>query len=185
MIQAKREQQLSILMDDELGRDEMAQALNDLSTDQDLRALWDRYHLIGDALRGEPLSRETMTVADQVRERLSDEPVVLVPKSRRIARHWFTPLAGLALAASVVLVVLVAGPRWIGIGDPSPMQLANQLPPASTLYRDRTGTYWSLRRPEVESKLNGFLVNHQEYAPASGMKGGVPYVTFASYDSRH
>ncbi len=184
MIQVKREQQLSILIDDELNRDEMARALNDLSADQDLRALWIRYHLIGDALRGEPLSRETMAVADQVRERLSEEPMVLAPKSRWIARRWFTPLAGSALAASVVLVALVAGPGWRGIGGPAPVQLANKLPPASTLYRDRTGTHWSLRRPEVESKLNGFLVNHQEYAPASGMKGGVPYVTFASYDSR-
>lgn len=183
MSQSKREQQLSILMDDELDRDEMERSLNDLSGDQDLRALWDRYHLIGDALRGEPLSRETMTVADQVRERLSDEPVVLVPKMRRITRRWATPLAGSALAASVILLVLVAGPRWLGPGDSAPVQLANQSPPAPTLYRNRTGTHWSLRRPEVESKLNGFLVNHQEYAPASGMKGGVPYVTFASYDS--
>jgi sigma-E factor negative regulatory protein RseA len=184
MSQAKREQQLSILMDDELDRDEMERSLNDLSGDRELRALWDRYHLIGDALRGEPLSRETMRVADRVRERLSDEPMVLVPRTRRIPRRWLTPLAGSALAASVALVALVAGPGWFEIGDLAPVQLAKKPSPAPTLYRDRTGTYWSLRRPEVESKLNSFLVNHQEYTPASGMKGVVPHVTFASYDYR-
>lgn len=182
MSQAKREQQLSILMDDELERDEMERALNDLSGDRELRALWDRYHLIGDALRGEPLSRETMAVADRVRERLGDEPMVLPPRRRRIPRRWLTPVAGSVLAASVALVALVSGPGWLGIGDPVPVQLAKEAPPAPTLYRDRTGTYWSLRQPEVESKLNSFLVNHQAYAPASGMKGVRPHVTFASYD---
>ena len=185
MSQTKREQQLSILMDDELDRDEMERSLNDLSGDRELRALWDRYHLIGDALRGEPLSQEIMTVAERVRERLSDEPMVLVPRTRRIPRRWLTPLAGSALAASVALVALVAGPGWFEIGDLAPVQLAKKPSPAPTLYRDRAGTYWSLQRPEVESKLNGFLVNHQEYAPASGMKGMMPHVTFASYDSRH
>ena len=52
------------------------------------------------------------------------------------------------------------------------------------LYRVITVTYWILRLQEVDSKLNSFLVNHQEYAPASGMKGMMPHVTFASYDSR-
>ncbi len=184
MSQVKREQQLSILMDGELDRDEMQRALNDLSGDQDLRALWDHYHLIGDALRGESLSYATMAMANRVRERLNNEPKVLAPRTRLIPRHWLTPLAGSALAASVVVVAIVAGPGWLGMGDPVPAQLAKKFPSAPTLYRDRAGTYWNLRRPDVESKLNSFLVNHQEYAPASGMKGVVPHVTFASYDFR-
>ena len=207
MSEAKRKQQLSILMDDELEPIELQQALDELDGDSELRDLWDRYHLIGDALRGEPLSRDIMAVAERVRERLEPEagesplpadpvpPTVLIPKALRIPRRWVTPLAGSALAASVALVALVAGPDWMGGGglrggdQAMPLQLAKQQPPAPTLYRNRTGTHWSLRRPQVESpevetKLNSFLVNHQEYAPASRMKGGAPHVTFASYDSR-
>jgi len=203
MSEAKREQQLSILMDDELDRDQLGRTLDDLSGDRELRALWDRYHLIGDALRGEPLSRETLEVADRVRERLDAEPAPTVlprvaPLSRlpriphRIPHRWVTPLAGSALVASVATVALISG-GWLGGGGlggapAEPLQLAEQQSPAPLLYRDRSGTYWSLRRPEadspgVETKLNSYLVNHQEYAPVSRMKVGAPHVTFASYDS--
>jgi len=204
MSKAKREQQLSVLMDDELEPGELQRALDELNGDSQLRDLWDRYHLIGDALRGEHLSRDAMSVAGRVRERLKREesplpadpapPTALIPKARRVPRRWVTPLAGSALAASVALVALVAGPDWIGGGwqgdgdQATPLQLAKQQPSAPSLYRKGSGTHWSLRRsqvesPEVETKLNSFLVNHQEYAPASRMKGGAPHVTFASYDS--
>ena len=37
---------------------------------------------------------------------------------------------------------------------------------------------------EDHAKLNSYLVNHQEYAPSTGMKGMLPYATFVSYDAR-
>jgi sigma-E factor negative regulatory protein RseA len=45
------------------------------------------------------------------------------------------------------------------------------------------GTRWELLyKPQVESRLNSYLVNHQEYAPTTNMKGIMPYATFVSYD---
>jgi sigma-E factor negative regulatory protein RseA len=189
MSQVKREQ-LSTLIDDELEPAEVQAALSEMSGDQELRALWDRYHLMGDALRGEPLNREARQIADRVRERLAAEPVTLIPRSRGIPRRWIGPVFGSALAASVAAVALIAGPEWMSddISAPGqPLQIAentgNRVPPEA-LYVDHTGTYWNLKRPEVESKLNSYLVNHQEYAPSTGMKGMLPFATFVSYDAR-
>jgi sigma-E factor negative regulatory protein RseA len=39
-----------------------------------------------------------------------------------------------------------------------------------------------LQKPKVESRLNNYLVNHQEFAPAGNMKGIMPYASFVSYD---
>lgn len=192
MSQGKREQ-LSTLIDDELDPVEMEVAFGALTDNRELRAAWDRYHLIGDALRGEPLNRDVLSVAQRVRERLDAESVVPTSHPRhRMPRHWLAPVAGSALAASVALTVLVVAPEFFKEGDPEPLKLAEEAPleplllaeevsSPPPLYVDRTGTYWSLKRPEVETKLNSFLVNHQEYAPATGIKG---YATFVSYDAR-
>ena len=184
MSQAKREQ-LSTLIDDELDPLEIGSVLGGLTGDREMRAMWDRYHLIGDAVRGEPLSRGALDVAQRVRDCLDAEAVVpLSQRRRRQPRHWLATALGSALAASVALLALLVGPGLFNDGDSSSPQLADEAPSAPTRYVDHTGTYWSLERPEVESKLNSFLVNHQEYARATGMKGILPYATFVSFDVR-
>jgi sigma-E factor negative regulatory protein RseA len=177
-------------MDDELEPTTLQASLDNLTSDRELRALWDRYHLIGDALRGEPLDRNVQGVADRVRDRLVEEPAVLVPSRRLLPRRWVLPAAGSALAASVALLALLAGPGLFGTTGEAPsfeasggFQVAERAS-ARRLYGDRDGTYWNLQRPEVESKLNSYLVNHQEYSPSAGMKGMLPYASFVSYDAR-
>jgi sigma-E factor negative regulatory protein RseA len=186
MSQIHREQ-LSLLMDGGLDTAARAEVVHRLSGDPELRAVWNRYHLMGDALRGEPLTREILCIADRVRDALADEPVVLVPRWQRLPRSWMVPIAGVALAASVAGLALVVGPGLLGgdtaLAPAGQGSLAQeQDKPPTVLYLDRAGTNWNLKRPEMESKLNSYLVNHQEYAPASGMKGMLPYATLASYD---
>jgi sigma-E factor negative regulatory protein RseA len=41
---------------------------------------------------------------------------------------------------------------------------------------------WHLDRPDLASKLDLFLVNHQEAAPAAGVKGMLPYATLVGYE---
>ena len=89
-----------------------------------------------------------------------------------------------ALAASAALAAFLIGPGLLGPGEPQTMQLAERNPPKPALYLDATGTYWSLQRPEMENKLNGYLIEHQQYAPSSSMKGMLPYASFVSYDAR-
>jgi sigma-E factor negative regulatory protein RseA len=54
-----------------------------------------------------------------------------------------------------------------------------------TYYVAQDGTRWELlKKPAVESRLNAYLVNHQERSPASNIKGIMPYATFVSYDGK-
>jgi hypothetical protein len=56
--------------------------------------------------------------------------------------------------------------------------------PSPKLYVETGGNlpYWSPARPEVESKLNRLLVNHQEFSPTPSMTRMVPAANFVSYD---
>jgi sigma-E factor negative regulatory protein RseA len=60
---------------------------------------------------------------------------------------------------------------------------ATETLPSQRVYVAEDGTRWDmLQKPKVESRLNSYLVNHQEYAPAANMKGIMPYASFVSYD---
>jgi sigma-E factor negative regulatory protein RseA len=182
MSQELREQ-LSSLLDDELDAAGTDAALRELSGDQELRATWGRYHLIGDALRGEPVMVDAMGVADRVRERLAQEPVPLRPHHG--TPRWLVQVGGWAMAASLALVAIVSGPALFRGDLDTSLTIAEQPPPMSALYVDRTGYRWGVRRPEVELKLDRFLANHQDYSPVAGMKSMVPYATLASYELQH
>jgi sigma-E factor negative regulatory protein RseA len=178
----EQREHLSSLLDDELDLVAQDSALREASRNEELRGLWGRYHVIGEVLRGEPISRGTFAVADEVRKRLAEEPVALLPRSTALSRG-LVQVGGWALAASVVLLAIVSGPTLFRGDAAPPLRIARQEPPVSVLYLDRAGSRWGVRRPEVESKLNSFLVNHQEYSPMAGLKGMVPYATLARYDS--
>jgi sigma-E factor negative regulatory protein RseA len=62
--------------------------------------------------------------------------------------------------------------------------VAEQAPnEARTYFVAQDGTRWELlKKPAVESRLNNYLVNHQERSPSINMKGIMPYATFVSYD---
>jgi sigma-E factor negative regulatory protein RseA len=68
-------------------------------------------------------------------------------------------------------------------GDVAPLANPAAAPSALVRYADKPGTRWGVKTPEIESKLNDYLVNHQEYAPTAGMKGMLPYASFVSYDA--
>lgn len=202
MSQAKREQ-LSNLMDDALDAVEISTALEHLSSDAELRTDWDRYHLIGDALRGEPVSIGVGGIADRVRAELDKDPELQAsPPPLAFPNRRFKPVLGYALGASVVMAVVLTGSGILQTGEEqAPMMLAGLDAPAAVpaqkafampaafkpplvRYVDNIGTHWSLEKPEVEGKLNDYLLNHQQFTPSSHMKGMLPYATFVSYDSR-
>ena len=178
---------LSALIDGELTSNETSEVVKRLTGSKDLWGHWDRYHVIGDVIRGEEIRGEFRQVACGVRDRLQHEPAILAPPRRAGARfrgHWVKPIAGTALAASVAAIALLAAPQLIN-REPSstPVVAGVEKTPPERLYAAQPGTRWNLRQPDVESKLNAYLVNHQEYAATPSVKGMLPYVTFVSYDA--
>ncbi len=183
-------ERLSALVDDELPSNEIGGEVNKLSRNEGAQASWSRYHLIGDAMRREIGSLYDPGMAQAISRRLADEPVVLAPaavKSRATPRR--KTLAGLAVAASVAAVAVVMAPQLINPeSSETQPRVAEQQPaqPAAdnqTYFVAQDGTRWEmLKKPAVESRLNAYLVNHQEFSAASSIKGIMPYATFVSYD---
>ncbi|MCB1761770.1 MAG: sigma-E factor negative regulatory protein [Gammaproteobacteria bacterium] len=179
-------ERLSALIDNELSSAETAETLSRMKRSAELRGAWDRYHLIGDSIRGEGVRTARGGIAEAVRERISSEPTVIgksIPINRvKTGDRFVRPLAGAAIAASVaaVAVFTLPGLKWDAPAT-TPVQISKSTSPRT--YIIPTGTRWkNLSQPKLESKLNRFLENHSEYASAGGM-GVVPYSSFVSFDT--
>src|SRR3982751_4300041 len=97
---------ISAMMDGELDSDQAQRELARVKQDAELRDRWDTYHLIGDALKREPLLSSGFNAA--LAQKLSQEPTVLAPKrystpSRRVT-YALTAAASLAAVAFVASV---------------------------------------------------------------------------------
>ena len=180
--------QLSALVDGELPSRHALSLFAAVERDRGLSATWERYHLIGQALRGERVQPDARGIAAAVREQLDGEPIVLIPRAAVSGpRVWRPPFAGAALAASAVLLAVFAVPSLYQGPEsaparsalPSALAAAGQRPP-NLRYAARR---WQTDRGDLANKLDLFLVNHQETAPATGVKGMLPYATLVGYET--
>ena len=135
-----RRQQLSSLMDGDLGAGDAAGACLLWRQDAQARSDWHAYHLIGDVLRSDDLASAPARDAaflQALRQRLADEPVPLAPAplatpavvpiaqvaqvaqgvaagGRRRGRHWLMApaavAAGFVAVAGVMVVTRVMSP---------------------------------------------------------------------------
>lgn len=184
-------EQVSALLDNELSHAQAKRILDQLEGDSTLLAQWDRYHLIGDIMRGEAVRFSAESVADRVREKLECSPLDIaqdnlfpITRARRFGRRWVKPAGGAALAASVAILSVLAFPELTRNSTESGAEIASKptLPDAAP-YLVESRTHWkNLKEPKVESKLNRYLIDHSEFADPGGM-GMMPYTNFVSYDS--
>ena len=179
-------ERLSALVDDELSPREITGEVRKLDQQQETRERWSRYHLIGDAMRGEVGSLYNSSLAKSISRRLEDEPVVLAPAAlKRKGKGRRRAFTGVAVAASLAAVAMVMAPQLLnqeGVAT-QPAVVEQQPAQAHTYFVAQDGTRWELlQKPAVESRLNNYLVNHQERSPSSNIKGIMPYATFVSYD---
>jgi sigma-E factor negative regulatory protein RseA len=179
-------QRLSALMDAEMSHPDISGELQKLARNSSSHETWQRYHLIGDAMRQELGPVVDVGLSAAISKRLESEPVVFAPAAtRRNGGKWFRPAAGVAIAASVAALAITVAPRLIDtdMASQSINPVAQVQSTTERRYVADDGTRWELLyKPQVESRLNSYLVNHQEYAPTTNMKGIMPYATFVSYD---
>ncbi|MGA7980505.1 MAG: sigma-E factor negative regulatory protein [Chromatiaceae bacterium] len=186
----QQRQHLSALVDGELDSMALHTTIAALAASSELQATWERYHLIGNALRGDTIHPEFRQIADRLRVQIADEPVPLVPASTRRGKgpSRIGAFLGAALAASAAFLAVFAVPQLFDAGPaargPGPVvALSTSPPPLAQQFELRTtGQRWHLSQPALENKLDRFLVNHQEYSPAS-FKGLLPYATFVGYEA--
>jgi sigma-E factor negative regulatory protein RseA len=128
-------QSLSAVVDGEADAFELRRVLDELDRDPELRATWDRYHLIGSVIRGERTlqSRSAARVLERrvplaVRESApaANNPDGMfsgiagqAPAARRLLPGRRRPVAvGLAVAASVVLAAAIVLQPFGGVPAP-------------------------------------------------------------------
>jgi sigma-E factor negative regulatory protein RseA len=172
---------ISALVDGELDDRQAARLCELAGREPELRTTWERYQLIGQAIRGEAIEPAVRGVADAVREALAGEPAAIVARGVRRRRGAFVaPLAGVALAAGVAFLAAVAVPALFH--DP---ESERGLAPPIDRYASLAAVQpqrWGPDGRDLADKLDLFLVNHQEAAPASGVAGMLPHATLIGYD---
>lgn len=179
-------EKLSALLDGELDQTEQELLFRKISSDPALRKTWERYLLMRSIMRNELGINLSMTLADRVFESIEREPAILAPQRRTASIRSLGRIAGsLAIAASVAVVSII-GLQSIGVDDGQYQQLAqtanSQL--ASKAGYIRAGeTRWNNRQPGLESKLNMYLVEHNEFSPSASFRGMMSYGRVVSYDN--
>ncbi len=186
----KLHERVSALLDNELSDTEMTSTLTGLDQKAELRQMWDRYHLIGDVMRGEPIQFRATEISDRVRQQVESEPAIIsLPKKRGLSgrrSHWIKPVAGAALAASVATVAVINAPGFLGLDEPAtPQFTATSISTVTPATRQNlSGTRWrNLAKPSLETRLNGYLVDHSGHVSTGTGIGVMPYATFVGYDT--
>ncbi len=166
---------LSALMDDALSAAEQAPALAQLLTDTELADRWQRYHLIGAALRDHPhdlqlLVRIQTTLAQLEPPRPAARKF---PAPRLLRPVWpWVGAGGLALAASVLTALIILRPEVSR--QPASHAWVQAPPPAVQPVVDT--------QVARNAQLDRYLVGH--YAANPGTPNVLPFVTLVGYDGR-
>lgn len=164
-------EKLSAIMDGESDVDD--KLIHVIDTDEELRARWQRYHLIRDAMTNHLPEQGTLDISASVAEVLKDEPTVLSHMRKRLSRKIMKQAAGLAVAASVATVaVMSVQTSQLAKNDKTTSIVRIEQPRIdnSAISQAR------LRNQAIQSKLSGYLVNHNEYSVTARMQGMLPYM---------
>jgi sigma-E factor negative regulatory protein RseA len=170
--------QLSAMFDNELAAAECELLARRLSRDEELKARWGRYAVIGATIRAEGGARLTAKVARRVSAVISAEPAVLsqpVPqRSQAFASRLWMPLGGVAVAASVAAaaILLVRFQSVPQQGGPGVAQQVAREDSGNHVVSSGTGTSDSYvvpkaipRRSVVPStQFANYVVAHSEFS---------------------
>ena len=189
-------EKISALVDGEMHREEMDHVFNDLKHNETGQMCWRHYHLISDALKNNLPDKLPEDFVDRVSLALESEPLLLTPPRRRSFKSptFLRPAVGFALAASVAAVVFI-GLGWntqTGV-EQLPNLASNTTPDTSAIttvstqptiaYTNVHGRQWDVEQPELASKLNDYLISHDQYSAADGMDRNIlPQVRIVGYE---
>lgn len=183
----KRKEKLSAFLDDDMHHDELMSF--SLSADPDDAKVAQRYQMMGDALRGEMSESSFIDVSHAVRGALADENIAVISRPETMATStagqtslfdlsaWFKPVAGMAVAASVAVVMVVTLSTQ-ETGTQTPIATSIEQQPAVQLAADDKSN------DKEATELDPHLVNqHLEFATQDTLQGRLPYVRAVSYET--
>ncbi|HET8807953.1 MAG TPA: sigma-E factor negative regulatory protein [Methylophaga sp.] len=162
---------LSALVDGQLKGQELTQAIAHISNDPSARAEFLRMQYASDVMHGytRAVSQRPVDLAQQLSAALSDEPVyhqnALLAKAKVLAfpKTFWKQATGLAMAASFGALAVVGVMNQPGYQNVPLASAENTINPTTQVNR------WTVGEPEIEDRLNNYLVDHNEYAGGAGM----------------
>lgn len=152
-----------------------------------------RYNMIGDAIRGHVVETSMIDISASVREAISREPelapgVTPIRRSKSTSKtsfdlgSWLKPAGGLAVAATVAMVMVVT--LTDQQSETGKAVVADSGLPLQTTPVSRPVTGYGqpeLALPAVN--LNSYVNEHSEFAARDTMQGMMPYARAVSYGS--
>ncbi len=171
---------LSSLIDGELSRESGLFITRRLFSDESMCDKWERYHLIRDCIR-QPGSKQVVTGLC-VGLRASIEAEGVPAGSSWISNRWLKPVSGLAIAASVAMVAIVAtAPQPVTIqGGEGTAQEAKAQPFVSPnslpLSPGSQAASFAPAQQNQSNRLNAYLLRHNQMARTAGRQGFVSFV---------
>lgn len=169
----KLREQISALADDELPPGEHELLLRRFGTDVELRLHWERYHLVGCALRKELPPVDTRGFADRVMAALADEPAP-ADVEPALGQRLLRGVAGFAVAAAVAVIAIVGLQHSARPGASSEIvpegASAQTAPFALGLANDAD---WEGKDPHDQALMQGYHVDY-DVKTASAVPHGMP-----------
>lgn len=197
---SKRKEKISAFLDDDMHRDELMSF--SLSAEEDDAKVALRYQMFGDALRGEMSESSFVDVSHAVREALADENIADQMDTARIAAMsatrpessvseksgffdlsaWFKPVAGVAVAASVAVVMVVTvtdQDNFAGSPVATNVESSPAVQPAVQLAAE--GKVIDNKATDLDPYIN----QHLEFATQDALQGRLPYVRAVSFETKN
>lgn len=177
------DEKLSAFVDAEVDELEERRVLDALAADAELRSTWERYHLARAVIRNELDDVLVPGLSDRIAQRIQSAPSPRMLKSfgKIIPGPVLKAVGALAIAASVAAVAIV-GLQTLNKQDTQTSTSVALNGASSDEYIRAGATRWDMDQPELESALNVYLVEHNEFA-STGMNSMFPYVRVVVYDS--
>jgi len=187
---AECNEEISALVDGELSHGDVRPLAHRLQQDQELMQCWQRYHLISDAMRNKLPRRVCCDLTSRISQAISSEPIHHVSFRRRAFNHSFLkPMAGFALAASVAAVAYLGVQSGFDTPAPAMVTTAAVAPAAiqasaAVPAPQKVAQHGKADQPPaLESKLNDYLLSHNEFAPAAVKQSLLSHVRVVGYES--
>lgn len=173
------DERFSALVDGEEAQ--TTEVLSRVQQDYELRQRWQRYHLIRDAMTGHVEGNHFPDISSQVSQALENEATVLAPRRKKSRLQTiYKQASGFAVAATVATVAVISV-QQAQVTQTNNIQTASVNSPVTGVQVTTVKhTDNSRLDSAVESKLSGYLVQHNEYSATAKMQGALPYMRIVS-----
>ncbi|MXY14663.1 MAG: sigma-E factor negative regulatory protein [Proteobacteria bacterium] len=164
---------VSRILDEEISEFETRRILKEIQQDPELYSTYQRYNLIGDAMRRQLPSRLNPDFSKEVMGKLSSDP----ESGTRRPMHW---PGNMKIPVGMGIAALLAVFSFVMLQDFIPLTPSSSVAPveiAEHVTEDEVQDFAS--SPKAAEDFNSYIVNHAEYASP---RVSMPRVRIVSYN---